>query len=162
LIARKKRIAVQTRKDARGEEYPMSYVKRALTEGETLCQRGRLHWILWLRAWAALVFLGVIVVGIVIFVRDIIYLTNTEVALTDRRLIQKTGFLEKHVSDLLLGSIEAVKIEQGFWGNLLGFGRVEVHGTGDEVWRTPLIADPVGFRREIAAVRNRAATPVAA
>lgn len=140
----------------------MSYVKRALTEGETLCRRGKLHWILWLRAIAALIFLGIIIVGLVIFVRDLIYLTNTEVALTDRRLIRKTGFLQKHVTDLLLDSVEAVKIDQGFWGNLLGFGRVEVHGTGDETWITPLIADPVGFRREIAAVRNRVRTQASA
>lgn len=132
----------------------MSYVTRALAEGETLQARGRLHWVMWLRAWAALIFLGILIIGIVIFVRDVVYLLNTEVALTNRRLIQKTGFLEKYTSDLLLRSVETIRIHQGFWGYLLGFGRVEVHGTGEEVWCTPLISNPVKFRHAIAAVRG--------
>jgi uncharacterized membrane protein YdbT with pleckstrin-like domain len=136
----------------------MSYVKQALAEGETLCAVGRLHWVLWLRAWLALIVLGIFIVGIVIFVRDVIYLTNTEVALTDRRLIKKTGFIERRVSELLLGSVEAVRLYQGFWGRVLGFGRVEVHGTGDEQWITPLIAAPVRFRRDIASARGRTQT----
>jgi hypothetical protein len=31
----------------------------------------------------------------------------------------------------------------------LDFGRLRVHGTGRDVWVTPLIADPLGFRRDL-------------
>lgn len=129
----------------------MGYVERALAPGEVIRYRARLHWVLWLKAWLALIFLGIIIVGIVIFIVDLIFLTNTEVALTNRRLIYKTGLLHRETSDLVLDSVETVKINQGFWGRLLAFGRVSVHGTGTEVWVTPLIANPVDFRHAIAA-----------
>ena len=74
-------------------------------------------------------------------------------SLTNRGLIFKTGVFHRQTSDLILSSIEAVKIEQSFWGRLLGCGRVSVRGTGAEVWRTPLIAGPVAFRHAIAVTR---------
>lgn len=134
----------------------MSYAERSLAPGETLEARARIHWILWLRAVLALVFLGWILIGIYWCVRDVLFLISTEVALTNRRLIYKTGIFHRHTSDLILTSIEAVKIEQGFWGRLLAFGRIRVHGTGAEVWSTPLIERPVEFRRRIAVARPAA------
>ncbi len=127
----------------------MSYVERALTARETVKFRARLHWIIWLRASAALVLLGILIIGVVIFIRDLVFMTTTEVAVTDSRLIKKWGWLSLHTSELELRSVEAIKLDQSIWGRILGYGRVEVHGTGDDVWTSPLIAAPVRFRREI-------------
>lgn len=129
----------------------MSYVDRTLTEGETVRLRAKLHWIIWLRAIAALIFLGVFIIGVVIFVRDAIFMTTTEVAITRSRLIRKWGWLSLHTAELELSSVESVNIDQSMWGRLLDFGRVQVHGTGEDVWTSPLIARPVEFRREIEA-----------
>ena len=43
----------------------MSYVERALTAGETVKFKAKIHWIIWLRAWAALILFGVLLFGIV-------------------------------------------------------------------------------------------------
>ncbi len=140
----------------------MSYVRDALAPGEEVRAVARIHWILWLRAIAALVFLGVFVIGIFIFVRQVVFNLSTEIAATDRRLIRKTGLLQRSVMDMNLSTIEAVNIDQDFFGQLLGYGRVTVHGTGDDTWVTPLITNPVDFRRDLqAAMPNaRGATPV--
>jgi len=127
----------------------MSYIERALTARETVKFRAQLHWITWLRASAALVLLGILIIGVVIFIRDLLFMTTTEVAVTDSRLIKKWGWLSLHTSELELRSVEAIKLDQSIWGRILGYGRVEVHGTGDDVWTSPLIAAPVRFRREI-------------
>jgi uncharacterized membrane protein YdbT with pleckstrin-like domain len=127
----------------------MSYVRRTLADGEIVRLQARLHWILWLRAWCALLFLGVVIVGVLIFIRDLIFLTTTEVAITNRRLIRKSGWLAWKTSELELSSVEAVNLEQSFWGRTLGYGRVQIHGTGDDVWVSPLIAEPLRFRREL-------------
>jgi uncharacterized membrane protein YdbT with pleckstrin-like domain len=142
------------RTSARQGDKVVSYVASVLAPGEQVRHKARLHWLLWLRAWAALVFLGVIVVGIVIFVRDIIRLTTTEVALTDRRLIKKTGLFARHARELELTSVEAVNVDQSVFGRLFDYGRVEVHGTGDDVWVTPTIANPLAFRRELEAASS--------
>lgn len=129
----------------------MSYIEQALAPGETVRASARLHWVLWLRAWAALLILGILIIGIVIFVRQVIFNLTTEIAATDRRLIRKLGFLERRVTDIGLANIESVNIDQDLWGTLLGYGRISIHGTGDQYFVTPLIADPVSFRREIEA-----------
>jgi uncharacterized membrane protein YdbT with pleckstrin-like domain len=127
----------------------MSYVERTLADGETIRLNAKLHWIIWLRAWLALLVLGIVLVGVVIFVRDLILMTTTEVAITDRRLIKKTGWLNWTTSELELTSVEAVNLEQSLLGRMLGYGRLQIHGTGDDVWVSPLIANPLRFRREL-------------
>ena len=129
----------------------MSYVLRSLAPGERVRLQARMHWILWLRAWLALVFLGVVVIGIVMFVRDAMVLMTTEIAITSRRIILKRGWISRHSAELEMTSVEAVNVDQDIWGRIFGFGRVEVHGTGDDVWTSPLIAAPVRFRRELEA-----------
>jgi len=134
----------------------MSYVAASLAPGETLVVKARLHWVLWLRAVLVLLVFGWVGIGIYWFIRDAFFLMSTEMALTSRRLIYKTGLLHRSTSELILTSIEAVKIEQGFWGRLFGFGRLSVHGTGADVWKTPLIDRPLRFRRAIAEARPAA------
>jgi uncharacterized membrane protein YdbT with pleckstrin-like domain len=129
----------------------MSYIAQALAPGEQVRATARLHWMLWARAWGALIVLGIVLVGVWIFVRQLIFNLTTEIAVTDRRLIRKFGFLERRVLDMGLESIESVQIDQDFWGTVFGYGRLTIHGTGDDSWVTPLIADPVGFRRDIEA-----------
>ena len=140
----------------------MSYVRQTLAEGETVRLRAKLHWIIWLRAWLALLLLGVVIVGIVIFVRDLIFLTTTEVAITNRRLIRKSGWLNWKTSELELTSIEAVNLEQSFWGRLLGYGRLQVHGTGDDTWLSPAIAAPLEFRKALESALSPAPRPSSA
>jgi uncharacterized membrane protein YdbT with pleckstrin-like domain len=127
----------------------MGYVDESLAPGEQLVRRGRLHWIYWVRAVAALLVLGVVIIGLVWFIKDVVLLTTTDVVLTNTRLIRKTGFVVRHARDLQLSSVEAVDLDQGLLGRLLDFGRLRVHGTGRDVWVTPLIADPLGFRRDL-------------
>ena len=127
----------------------MSYVRKALAEGETLRATARLHWLLWLRAWAALIFLGIVLYGVYFFVKETLRLISTEVAVTDRRVIRKTGFLARHAMDMQLFNVEAVNLDQGFWGRLFSYGRITLHGTGDDSLTTPMISNPLAFQREI-------------
>ena len=140
----------------------MSYVQEALAPGETVRAVARLHWVLWLRAIGAILVLGIFVVGIFIGVRQIVFNLSTEIAATDRRLIRKTGLLQRRVMDMNLNTIEAVNIDQDFFGQLLGYGRVTVHGTGDDKWVTPLIANPLGFRRDLQAAMPNGRAPMPA
>lgn len=129
----------------------MRYIESSLAAGETVRFTARLHWILWARAWSALVVLGVVLVGIFIFIHDFVVLKTTEIAITNRRLILKRGLIGRQVSELELATVEAVKLDQDIFGRILGWGRLEVHGTGDDVWRSPLIAAPIQFRKELEA-----------
>ena len=78
----------------------------------------------------------------------------------EKQLQAVLGGWEEHISDenfwrrvmdMNLTTIEAVNIDQDIFGQIFGYGRITVHGTGDDMWVTPLIANPVAFRRDLQA-----------
>lgn len=139
----------------------MAYVEKTLAPGETVQARARVHWLLWVRASVALVVLGILIIGVIYFLFECIRILNTEIALTDRRLILKTGFFDRHTSELELASIETVQLDQSVWGRLLDFGRLTVHGTGEAVWVSPMIFAPLTFRRALETALMASARPPA-
>ena len=54
-----------------------------------------------------------------------------------------------HTQEMALPNIEGVKVSQGIWGRILGYGHVRIEGTGVDAIETPPIAHPVQFRRAI-------------
>ena len=127
----------------------MSYIDKSLGEGERLVARARFHWWYSFKAWLALVLLFWCIVGIVIFLRMMIRKWTTEIGITTHRFVEKTGWLTLNTQEIALPNIEGVKVAQGFWGNLLGYGRIRIEGTGIDAIELPDIADPVEFRKAI-------------
>lgn len=133
----------------------MGYVEKSLASDEEILCTARFHWSYHLFAWASLLLLGIVLVGIYIFLRMMIWMKTTEVAITDRRIVIKRGWIKRSTEELSLGSVEEVNIKQEFWGRLFGYGEITIGGTGTGELRTPNIADPVGFRQAISEARGR-------
>jgi hypothetical protein len=127
----------------------MSYIDKSLGDGECLIARARFHWWYSFKAWAALILLFWCIVGIVIFLRMMLRKWTTEIGITTHRFVEKTGWLTLNTQEIALSNIEGVKVSQGFWGNILGYGRIRIEGTGIDAIELPDIADPVAFRRAI-------------
>ena len=133
----------------------MSYIDESLVEGETLIHRARVSW------WSqfGLVLLGVvtlvIVVGLVFLAMAWIRVRSTELAITNRRVIAKTGFVKRHTVEINLDKVEALKVEQGVWGRFLNFGTIFISGAGTSVAPIRDIADPLVFRRKFMEATNR-------
>ncbi len=131
----------------------MRYVDESLAPGEEILARGRWPGLFWFGAWAALILLGIAVVGIFIFLRAFIIMKTTDFAVTNKRVILKRGWLNRRTQELAVGSVEGVALDQSWWARLWNYGHVIVTGTGDAVIRFPAMADPVAFRRAIEAAR---------
>lgn len=131
----------------------MRYIDESLADGETIIRRGKWPGIFWLGAWATLIVLGLILVGVIIFAIAAIKMKTTDFAVTSRRVILKRGWLNRRTHELAVESIEGVSLDQSIMARLFGYGRVVVTGTGDAVIAFPPMADPVGFRRAIEAAR---------
>ena len=82
------------------------------------------------------------------FEASIIMLT-TEFAVTNRRIIAKTGFIRRHSLEILLPQVESIAVKQNILGRLLNFGTVTVIGTGGTRESFKAIADPINVRRKI-------------
>jgi len=136
----------------------VSYIDDSLIPGEMVLHRARVSW------WSQLghVVLGivllVVVVGIFFLVAAWIRVRSTELAITNKRVIAKFGFIKRDTVEINLSKVEAVRVEQGFWGRMLNFGTILITGTGGSIEPIPNIADPLVFRRKFMEATDRPIT----
>jgi uncharacterized membrane protein YdbT with pleckstrin-like domain len=157
----------------------MSYVAHVLQPGETLLHKSKLHWLIYLpvvpflavlgagvvlSSWAqkqagpidpAALPLGLIIVGaagtVVTWLRAWIRRMSTELAVTDRRVIFKRGLIRRHTVEMNMDKVESVDVDQSFWGRILNYGTITVHGTGGGLEPLPMIDSPIQFRSGVTA-----------
>lgn len=73
----------------------------------------------------------------------------TEMAVTNKRVLIKTGLAARKTLDLMLSRVESIGVEETVTGRLLGYGTVVVRGTGGTPESFVLIAHPQEFRRAV-------------
>ena len=59
---------------------------------------------------------------------------TTEIAVTSRRLIYKTGFVRRTTDELNMDKIASVKLNQSTWGRWLDYGDIRVNGVWGGDW----------------------------
>ncbi|MGE5269406.1 MAG: PH domain-containing protein [Thiohalocapsa sp.] len=154
----------------------MKYVEQVLQPGETVLYATSLHWLVYLRAIMLLIVAIICVVvasgfndqslpklvllavaaalclwAILSAVTALIRRSTTELAVTDRRVIFKTGIFQRHSMEINRSKVETVGVDQSILGRLLGYGTVIVRGTGGSFEPIPFIGDPLTFRSHITA-----------
>lgn len=133
----------------------MSYIDDSLIEGERIIHRARVSW------WSqfGLVLLGIVtlvaVIGLFFLAAAWIKVRSTEIAITNRRVIAKFGFVKRHTVEINLDKVEALRVEQGVLGRVLNYGDIFISGAGTSVAPIRNIADPLVFRRRFMEATNR-------
>ena len=151
----------------------MGYVERRLTTGEAVLYQARLHWVIFvapaLLALAGagaltiarqtddtglaraleLAGFGVLAIATILVVARMTKRATTEFAVTNKRVLIKVGVLSRRSVELMLGKIEAIAVDQDLWGRLLGYGTVQVTGSGGTRGKFEKIARPLRLRTEI-------------
>jgi len=163
----------------------MGYVDRNLMGGEEVLLRPRYHPVRFLPGalgifLGALVALGAVVlppgmaspgilvavgaalavVGLLAMALRAVVDSFDEFAITSLRIIKKTGFLTRRVSQIPLDKVQDLRLEATLWGRWLSYGNVEVESAGEDgpvVFRR--IQNPEAFRN---AVFSRRAAPATA
>lgn len=128
----------------------MSYIQKSLGANERVIAEAHFHWSYTLGA----IILACTVIGLIFAIPMFIRQATTEIAVTSHRLVKKTGWISLHTEELSLTNIEGVKVDQGFWGRIFGFGHVRIEGTGVDSVQLPTIADPVAFRAAIETAKD--------
>src|SRR5215210_6504886 len=124
----------------------MKYVQRVLQPDETVLHAARLHWFIYLKAILLLIlalvclvlamgsndqpgiaiplWIGAAVLGLLgllsgmgAFIRQ----ATTELVLTDRRVIYKTGLFKRHTMEMNRSKVETVGVDQSVLGRLLNY-----------------------------------------
>ena len=156
----------------------MRYVDHVLQPGETIRAVTSVSWVgylpglfLWLVALVLLIFIApwsqasaalalagwiavaaALVVGAVLLIKHWWHRWTTEVAVTDRRIIYKTGFINRRTVEMHMDKVESVDVDQSILGRLFNYGDITIRGTGETMERLPMIDHPLEFRNHVTAV----------
>ena len=137
-----------------------SYVERTLGENETISYVASLS----LVPYAGLVLIGILSIlspfwhlplitmlpGIAIFIFLYLLQNSVELAVTNLRIIAKTGVIRRSVAELYLNRVEGVDVKQSINGRILGYGTISIRGVGTEIAAIKNISAPLTFRRAFA------------
>jgi uncharacterized membrane protein YdbT with pleckstrin-like domain len=153
----------------------MSYARKVLLPGEQVVYETGLHWLVYGRAiilFCAAVALSVaaqylaapdtrkLVLGVAGALLALAVLAaamaairrvSTELAVTDQRVIFKSGIFARHTIEMNRSKVESVDVDQSVLGRILGYGTLMVRGTGGSLEPMEAISDPLAFRTHITA-----------
>jgi uncharacterized membrane protein YdbT with pleckstrin-like domain len=90
-----------------------------------------------------------LLIGAIFLVVGLVRRNATEMGLTNKRVIVKTGLANRRTIELLLSRIESVVVEEPAMGRLLGYGTVIIRGTGGTPEMFEKIAHPLEFREQV-------------
>lgn len=125
-----------------------SYVGSNLMSGETVLYRS--HVSLWSIGW--LLIFGILLLpaaglGLILLVWAYIAYKTTEFAVTDKRLIAKTGLISRNTVEMFLDKVESLNVAQTVMGRILDYGTVTIRGTGSTSEPIKNISAPLVLRK---------------
>ena len=151
----------------------MSYLQKVLEPNETVLYRTTVSWTLYLpgllvlaiavavaiasavdasfQPWGYILAAIVALAALWLLVRVWFRRWTTEIAVTNRRIILKRGFIRRHTIEMNMDKVESVDVDQSLLGRLLNYGNVTIRGTGEGFEPLRRIDSPLRFRSEVSA-----------
>jgi uncharacterized membrane protein YdbT with pleckstrin-like domain len=90
-----------------------------------------------------------IVVGVIGLLAAIVRRRGAEFAVTNKRVIFKTGVMRRSSEEIFLSKVESVTVNEGMLGRMLDYGTINVRGTGGTLEPFHKIAHAQEFRRHV-------------
>ena len=133
-----------------------SYVDGNLMSGETVLYRSSVS--LWSLIW--LILLGVLLlpavgIGLIFLIWAYISYKTTEFAVTDKRIIAKTGLISRNTVEMFLDKVESLNVTQTVPGRILNYGTVTIRGTGSTSEPIKNISGPLDLRKHFMEAADR-------
>lgn len=140
----------------------MNYIEQNLMNGESIVYRGHLHWVIFLVPAFFLIAaislaagdsgtaLAAILsgIGVILAIIQVINYKNSEYVITNKRIMIKVGFIRRQSLEILLNKVEGIYVNQNITGRILGFGTIQVNGTGGTKEPFKNIVAPLDFRKK--------------
>jgi uncharacterized membrane protein YdbT with pleckstrin-like domain len=90
-----------------------------------------------------------LIVAAIPVIQVLITVRSAEFAVTNKRVIFKTGFIQKKTAEMFLAKVESVAVDQTIMGRMMGYGTIVIRGTGGSLEPFSDISRPLEFRRQI-------------
>lgn len=138
----------------------MSFIEKNLSNNERIIYRSKLHWIIYFRgvflfalglligraSYAACGFL--VTVGAISLLMAFVVGASSEFAVTNKRVILKTGMIKRKFCEIQLNKSEGLQIEEGIMGRIFGYGKIRITSGGVVEVFSP-VANPFEFKKQI-------------
>jgi uncharacterized membrane protein YdbT with pleckstrin-like domain len=82
---------------------------------------------------------------------------TTEIAVTNKRLIFKEGFISRRTMEMNMDKIESVDVNQSVLGRIFDYGTIVVRGTGAGLEPLKRIDAPIELRNSVMTTSSSAA-----
>ena len=145
----------------------MNYINNNLQSGEEIKYVAKLHFFLFVQPLVLLLigallasspkeisamthYAGLLILffGLVSLVQRLLVKIGSSYAVTNKRVILKTGVISRRAVDLVLAKCEGLHIKQSVLARIFNFGTITVT-TGGASSSYPFIANLLAFKREI-------------
>lgn len=148
----------------------MGYVEELLGKNERIVIRTRRHWMVLARSFLGNTLLTILIVVIAVltipvtggltfiliiipgalFLRDYLAWSHEEYIVTNQRVVQTEGIINKHVIDSSLEKVNDVVLFQSFLGRIFDYGNIEIMTASESgVNKLQQISQPIVFKTEM-------------
>lgn len=115
-----------------------NYIQDNLIKDEQIEFETTYHWIIFCNLRAIFT----------LFIAPMLDRYSDEFAITNKRIIVKTGLISRKTLEMNLSKIESVNVDQSILGRMLGYGTIRIIGTGGTREEFPNISNPIQFRKK--------------
>jgi len=91
-------------------------------------------------------FISLFLKGAISFIKALFYKISTELAVTSKRIIYKTGIIRRNTVELTHHSTESLLLHQSVLGRIFNFGDIMIQGTGGGTTSIYNIDNPLALR----------------
>ena len=150
----------------------MSYYAKVLQPDEQVKYLGKLHWTIYRNA----IVLGILTIVVAVLAMSVerehrpivlagagvlalltllsflgrwFVRVTTEIVVTDKRVIHKTGWIARHTEEINITKVETVDVTQGVLDRVVDSGTVLIRGIGGSWEPLRRVASPLQFRNAI-------------
>jgi hypothetical protein len=91
---------------------------------------------------------AIFIIGLAVLLWTVLHYLNQEYVITNRRVMQVGGVLNKTSTDSSLEKINDARLEQSFFGRIFGFGDLDVMTAAEVgIEKFRMIKDPIKFKK---------------
>lgn len=92
---------------------------------------------------------ALLICGVVVILMGMMRRNATEMAVTNRRVVVKTGLFSRKTIEMLLDKVESIEVSETAFGRMLGYGTIVLIGTGGTPEPFHKVAHPLEFRSQV-------------
>jgi len=132
-----------------------SYIDSVISNDEKVEYQAKVSiWSMLPQFLLGLVLLPLFGIGLIFWAIALVRYLTTELAVTNKKIIAKFGFIKRDTIELLLSKAESVQVNQSILGRLFNYGSVVVAGAGNPQAPVPGIDKPIEFRRKFMEIQE--------